>query len=194
MYSLSKKSGKTSYSLSCCTKKIQSFVVLTLIFIEIIETNNTSNNNMSQSLSLFHNSALTKSTEQLPKFPLALLPPRRSSITGTVARIKVIYCQREFKLFKMTGVISHICFRAGKRVHSAPVNQQQLQTVVDHSEVVKRGKRQVAGGRAEKVGHNTPLRYEQVDRRERQATFKILRIHSGLVSAMKIKQEKHDSR
>lgn len=63
MYFLSKKSGETSYSLSCCIKKIQAFVVSTLIFIEIIETSNTSNNNMSQSLSLFHNSVLTKSTE-----------------------------------------------------------------------------------------------------------------------------------
>ena len=53
---------------------------------------------------------------------LTLLPPGRSSIIGTVARIKVIYCHRELKLFKMTGVISHICFRAGKGVHSAPVN------------------------------------------------------------------------
>lgn len=37
--------------------------VLTLTFIEITVTNNTSNNNMSQSLSLFHNSVLTKTTE-----------------------------------------------------------------------------------------------------------------------------------
>lgn len=63
MYFLSKKSWETSYSPSCCTKKVQPFVVLTLIFIEIIETKNTSNNNMSQSLSSFHNSVLTKSTE-----------------------------------------------------------------------------------------------------------------------------------
>lgn len=33
---------------------------------------------------------------------------------GTVAGIMVIYCQRELKLFKMTGVISHICFGAEK--------------------------------------------------------------------------------
>ena len=38
MYFLSKKSGETSYSQCCCTKKIQPFVVFTLIFIEIIET------------------------------------------------------------------------------------------------------------------------------------------------------------
>lgn len=35
-YPLSKKNGETSYSPSSCTKKIQSFVVFTLIFIEII--------------------------------------------------------------------------------------------------------------------------------------------------------------
>lgn len=39
-------------------------------FIEMKETNNTSNNNMSQSLALFHNSTLTKTSESLPKFPL----------------------------------------------------------------------------------------------------------------------------
>lgn len=79
-------------------------------------------NNMSQSLSLFHNGVRTKSTELLPKFGPALLPPERSSITGTVARIKVIYCQGELKLFKMTAVISHICFRARDGERGAPVN------------------------------------------------------------------------
>lgn len=58
-----KESRKRSYSLSYCARKIQPFVVFTLIFIEIIETNNTSNNNTSQSLSLFHNSVLTNTTE-----------------------------------------------------------------------------------------------------------------------------------
>lgn len=41
-------------------KKVQPFV--TLLFIEITETNNTLNN-LSWSLSVFHNSVLTKSTE-----------------------------------------------------------------------------------------------------------------------------------
>lgn len=77
---------------------------------------------MSQSLSLFHNSVLTKKYWIAPKVPPTFLPPERSSIIGTVARIKVIYCQRELKLFKMTGVISHICFGAEKGVHRAPVN------------------------------------------------------------------------
>lgn len=46
----------------------------------------------------------------------------RSSITGTAACITVIYNQSQLKLFKVIGVISHICWRAGNGLHGAPVN------------------------------------------------------------------------
>lgn len=84
------------------------------------KTNNTTADS-SQSLSSFHNS-VDQNYWKASKAPFALLPPECSSNMGTVVCIKVIYCQRELKLFKMIGVISHISFRAGKRPYSAPAN------------------------------------------------------------------------
>lgn len=48
--------------------------------------------------------------------------PWRSSIIGMAACITVIYNQSQLMLFKVIGVISHICSRAGNGPHGAPVN------------------------------------------------------------------------
>lgn len=89
MIFLSKQSGEMSYSPSCCIKNIQPFVIFTLICIEIIETNN----NVSQSLCW---PKVLNSSQSSP----CTVPPERSSITGTIARIKVIYCRESSSCLK----------------------------------------------------------------------------------------------
>ena len=71
---------------------------------------------------------------------------------GTVACIKVIYGQSELKLFKMIGVIIHICFGAGKGGVQGSFRLKAAADYGRHSKVVKRGKRQSHWGTGRESG------------------------------------------
>lgn len=111
---------------------------------------------MSQSLSLPYNCVLTRENSNCSQCSMVPLPPEHSSITRTVAQIKVIYRQWELKLFKMAGAISLVCVGSKERVPLQIKSSCRCEsTAARWSYVANDSDSQ--GIRAEKLGHCAPL-------------------------------------
>lgn len=86
--------------------------------------------------------------------PRPLLPPNTAPLEATVACIKVIYSRGELKLFKMTDVISHICFQAGKKRCSCKWTAAAVCTAVDAARWSKNeASRRAGGGKSGSLHH-----------------------------------------